>query len=66
MELMNQQQQNWYEKRVTFIKKKHKLSKTSQPYEFAEAFLSCESNYNNKDACFSFANLTSWPNSEAM
>ena len=50
MEIMNQQQQNCYEKRVTFIKKKHKLSKTSQPYEFAEAFLSCESNYNNKEA----------------
>ena len=66
MEIMNQQQQKWYEKRVAFIKKKHKLSKISQPYEFAEAFLSCESNYNNKDACFSFANLTSWPNSEAM
>ena len=49
------------------FKKKHKLSKTSHPHEFAEAFLPRNQTiYKNKEASFPFVNLTSWTNSKAM
>ena len=51
------------------FKNKHKLSKASRSYEFADTMLPLQSKYSTDGSTargFSFANLTSWANTKAI